>query len=307
METALITLFSTAKPFIGHHGVIQRNAITSWTRLNPRPQIILCGDEPGSADIAAEYGLEHIPQIAGNDYGTPYISDMFRQVHQRAKHDLVCYVNADIILMDDLLDAVRRVRMRQERFLIAGKRHDLDITAELDFSAGWEDRLRQTAATNGAVNSSHSIDYFVFPADLLADFPPFLIGRPYWDIWFLYLIRRQKMALIDATESVLAAHQNHDYSHLRTGSDNYWQDAEFEHNSRLYSMGKRRFSLYDATHVLTSTGLQSVMTRPRRLRRYLENMPVFNPWLGLPASGLLTLMKAASKGRQLLRPIQQRS
>lgn len=31
----MITLFTTAKPFRGHDGIIQRNALRSWTLLRP--------------------------------------------------------------------------------------------------------------------------------------------------------------------------------------------------------------------------------------------------------------------------------
>src|SRR6266853_4649960 len=47
----VLTIFASAKPFHGHTGVIQRNAIASWTRLRPRPEIILFGNEPGVAEI----------------------------------------------------------------------------------------------------------------------------------------------------------------------------------------------------------------------------------------------------------------
>jgi hypothetical protein len=31
----MLTFFTTAKPFRGHHGIIQRNALKSWTLLHP--------------------------------------------------------------------------------------------------------------------------------------------------------------------------------------------------------------------------------------------------------------------------------
>src|SRR5436309_411668 len=41
----MLTLFAAPKPFRGHIGIIQRNAITSWTKLQPRPEIILYGTQ----------------------------------------------------------------------------------------------------------------------------------------------------------------------------------------------------------------------------------------------------------------------
>ena len=66
-----LTLLSTPKAFTGIFEVIQRNAITSWTRLDPRPDIILFGDDAGTAELCAELGLRHVPDVRTTDLGTP--------------------------------------------------------------------------------------------------------------------------------------------------------------------------------------------------------------------------------------------
>lgn len=53
----MLTLFTIAKPFRGPFAVIQRNTIRSWTLLRPACEIILFGDDDGSAEIAAEFGF----------------------------------------------------------------------------------------------------------------------------------------------------------------------------------------------------------------------------------------------------------
>ena len=53
----MITFFTTAKPFTGHNGIIQRNALASWTRVCPDAEVILFGDEEGAAETARELGL----------------------------------------------------------------------------------------------------------------------------------------------------------------------------------------------------------------------------------------------------------
>jgi len=44
----MLTLFALPKPFRGRNGIIQQNAIRSWTLLEPTPEIILFGDEFGT-------------------------------------------------------------------------------------------------------------------------------------------------------------------------------------------------------------------------------------------------------------------
>ena len=73
----------------------------SWTRLSPRPEILLFGDEEGTAEIARELGLRHFPEVARNEFGTPLLDDLFRQAEQHASTPLLGYVNGDIILTDD--------------------------------------------------------------------------------------------------------------------------------------------------------------------------------------------------------------
>ena len=49
------TFFAMPKAFRGHVGMIQRNAIGSWLRLTPRPEILLFGDDEGIAEFAANH------------------------------------------------------------------------------------------------------------------------------------------------------------------------------------------------------------------------------------------------------------
>jgi hypothetical protein len=73
----MIALFTIPKPFRGHVAVIQRNAIQSWLQLKPACEIILFGDEEGTAEIAGEMAVRHVPEIKRNEYGTPLVNDIF--------------------------------------------------------------------------------------------------------------------------------------------------------------------------------------------------------------------------------------
>src|SRR5580698_7853123 len=142
----MLTLFAIPKHFHGHFATIQRNAILSWTRLKPRPEIFLFGNEEGTAEIAAELGLHHFPEVERNEFGTPLISDLFRQAEQRASTPLIGYVNADIVLTDDFSAALARVRGQHEKFMMVGRRWDLDWDEPLDCSQpGWGESLRSAA------------------------------------------------------------------------------------------------------------------------------------------------------------------
>ena len=114
----LITLFSAPKPFTNPHiAMIQRNAITSWTLL-PDVEVILLGEEAGLAEIAKELGVKHLPAVARNANGTPLISSMFQLARENSNSDLLCIINADMILMPDVVENAKQAARLKEKFVL---------------------------------------------------------------------------------------------------------------------------------------------------------------------------------------------
>jgi len=247
-----LTLFTCPKPFTDPHiRQIQRNAIGSWLQLKPRPEILLLGDEEGTAEVAVEFGVRHIPKLARNEYGTPLVSSIFEQAEIAASHPLLCYVNADIILLNDFMDmeAVNSIAWRQDRFLMVGQRWDVDIKEQLDFSfPHWELDLRQIVAERGVLHAVTGIDYFLFPRNFWGEILPFALGRTAWDNWLIYRARARGAALIDATQAITAVHQNHDYAHVPGGETAAWEGSEAIRNRVLVGGSNRLFLVGDATH-----------------------------------------------------------
>src|SRR3984893_3808918 len=123
----MITCFTTPKPFHGHIGVIQRNAIESWKRVHPDAEVILFGDEEGAAEAARQLGIRHVPVVKRNEHGTQFLSPIFDGAQELARHAFLCYINSDIILLSDFRVAAERVSALGGRFLMAGRRWDTDI------------------------------------------------------------------------------------------------------------------------------------------------------------------------------------
>jgi hypothetical protein len=265
---ALLTLFTTPKAFSGHVGVIQRNAIQSWTRMRPKPEITLFGADAGTAEIAAEFGLRHVPNIKCNEWGTPLVSDLFEQAETLGQTPVLSYVNSDIILFDDFANAATRVASSVPKFLMVGRRTDVDLTEPLSFSDGWTSQLRERAQREGVLQIARSIDYFAFSRGLYPSIPPLAVGRFWWDNWLLWKARALKACVVDASRTVLAVHQNHDYGHTGYGrgklevmaSEESIRNARLtcEANSTDYDDGffwRYAYTIDDATHKLTAAGL----------------------------------------------------
>lgn len=251
----LVTLFAIPKPFNERFGDIQRNAIRSWTELGTGFDVVLLGDEPGTAEAAADLGVQRLIDINRNEYGTPLMNDLFEQVEQQCAGSLFCYINADIVLMSDFAEALRQVVRRKRRFLMVGQRTDFDQEGPIDFSPGWEDRLRREVAQRGKLHRPTGIDYFVFHRGLWGVLPPMAIGRFVWDNWLIYRARQRQVTVIDATARVSAIHQNHDYSHVPGGLQQASNGAEARLNLALAGGNKHLYTIWDSTHVLTDQGL----------------------------------------------------
>ncbi len=63
----MFTLFSTPKPFRGEFARIQRNAMRSWVALRPRPEILIFGDEEGTAGDAEAQQARAAHRPTGGD------------------------------------------------------------------------------------------------------------------------------------------------------------------------------------------------------------------------------------------------
>jgi hypothetical protein len=269
----MLTIFSAPKPFRGPVAGAQHNAVGSWRRVAPGTQVILFGDEPGIAEAAQAHGIEHVGTIARNEFGTPLLDDIFRTARQRARHQRLVYVNADIVFVDDLAAAVARVDLPQ--FLAVGRRTDLDVPERLDLDdPAWRDRLRARARARGRLHEPTGIDYFAFPRHQPLALPPFPVGRAIWDNWMIHNARAHDIPVVDMTAVMLAVHQNHDYGHVAGGAQTVERGAEVQRNWQMVGPDFFQLTIDDATWVLDSGGL-----RPARDLRHLARRLAVYPSL----------------------------
>jgi hypothetical protein len=151
-------------------------------------------------------------------------------------------VNADVIFGSDLLDAVRAVSEQAQRFLVVGQTEE-----------------------DGRGRGAAAMDWFVFPAGLFGDVPPFAIGRACFDNWLVWKAR-QVGIVVDATHDVRAIHQPHGYEHVDGGMDEAYYGEEAARNLELAGGKRRLFTLHDASHVLRGGKLRRNLGAPLRWR-----------------------------------------
>jgi hypothetical protein len=254
--------------------VIQENAIASWAELEG-VEVILFGKDEGTAAIAHRYGIRHVADVATTERGLPLISAMFHQAQSMAANDVMCYVNADVILLPDTIAAARLARTWSDRFLMVARRRDLELHRRLELGPGWQEKIRQDAKEKGRLMSEVSIDWFVFPRGQYRGLPDLAVGRPGWDNWLLWHTVTSGSPLIDASAFVTLIHQEHDYSHAG-GARNAWSGVDAQRNQSLVGHWSRYYTISHAGWVITASGevkrargLRYTLARPRRLASHV--------------------------------------
>ncbi len=276
---SFLTIFTAPKPFENPHiAIIQRNAIKSWIQLGEEVEVLLVGEENGVEAVAFDFNIRMIPSVRRNASGTPLVSSIFEAARQASTSPILVYVNADILLTSDLLQAAHQLSKLVEAsypdksFLMIGQRWDLDIDRPLDFTDEWEKELRADVRARGKLHPPAGSDYFVFPRSAFMQIPDFAIGRAGWDNWMIFYARQQGALVVDATPSVLIVHQSHDYSHLPGGQPHYNLD-ESQQNMTVAGGMAHMYMVLDADKQLVNGELRSpplsVIRIMRRMERYL--------------------------------------
>lgn len=243
--------FTIPRAFQGLHKIHQENALNSWTRLKPRPEIWLFCDDPGIKDAAKRFGCKYVPDIERH-LGVPLIGRAFEQAQQATGNKLLCYLNADIILMQDAVEAFQKVAAQfSKRFLVIGRKWDIDLKEPLDFSVGWQDALRRKVRREGKLHEPTGLDFFAFRRGTIPKLPQFIVGSPRWDTWILETALKRKTPVVDASRAIYCVHQ-----HFRRP----WPAEGKSHNWRVFWKGAksrpRASWTTDATWILDGCGLR---------------------------------------------------
>lgn len=254
MASSSLTLFTTTRPFEGVHAVHQMNALRAWSQLDPKPQVIVVGDDPGAQEAADALGVDFEPEVRRSEAGLPYLSDVFARAQSRARGAVSCYANADIVFPPDLPLAIDAVASTFERFLMVGQRWDLTLDEPLDLGKpnDWS-HLRDLARRDGILRGPYWVDFFAFPTGLFEELPDLILGTPGWDNWLVWHARDRRIPVVDVTDYLIVIHHEHHRSHgprgkpIAPSSDAAWNRALIRTESHMFTVGH-------ATHRLTSAG-----------------------------------------------------
>jgi len=264
----MITIFSIPKPFDNNFGRVQENAIRSWLFLDPKPEIILFGDEDGTKEICEKYKIKHLPDILRNEYDTPLLNDVFSKAKTNASFNTLCFINTDIILNPKLPKILDFILSKYEKFLLIGQRYDFDLNSDIDFSdKNYFDKLFEKVMKNGKLHPPTGIDYFIYPKDLFDIMPPFAIGRTAYDEWFIYYAKKNKAKVFDLTYIMPVIHQNHPYKTKSGEFFDPWKTKEAKINLKLAGGYGYCYTIEDADYIITEN--YEIKPKKKSLNHYL--------------------------------------
>lgn len=203
-----ITLASVPLPFVENKLTIdhQYNAITSWTLLSPRQDILLLGSDKGVGRVASEFGVAHVPGIERNELGDLSMRSIFRQIDANAKTDWICYIDTDVVLLDDFIPNFEFLVSNFEVFVSCAGRWDAEIPSRINFDDPlWQKHVLDAVYKLGRRGS----DYCIYPRGFYHNMPDFSIGRGHWDGWRMGYPLTQNVPLVNIERSCKAVHQRH--------------------------------------------------------------------------------------------------
>jgi hypothetical protein len=273
----MITIFSIPKPFEGHIGIIQENAIRSWNNIGF--EIILFGNEKGVAEIAKKYNAIHYPDISLNEYGTPYLDTIFSMANQIASSEILCYCNADILLFGGMIVAIKSLKSKiPEGFLVVGERWNYTTFESLDTR---DSKVFLNIVLNHTLQPIPGLDYFLFPKGMIKKMPPFVVGRAGWDNWLIYDTRKRGIPVINATAAIAAVHQDHTYNHVPGQSSDTWKGSP-ESRANLNLVKNRYIYLWELSDSNYWMNRHGEMEEIKSYQTFFQNLILNTPELFHP-------------------------
>lgn len=211
----MISLYSTFRRFDHpQFEKVQRDAIESWLAINPAPEIIIVGNDFGTAEICKEYNLTHVPNVKTSASGTPYCNHFIWEAEKAASCATMLLCSGDIIIKQDTVDAALALLYQNQikEYCVCARKLHVDITDGVKTDVRWA--------------TWQAGDYWLHTKGIFDDMPDFLIGRHKNEKW-MFKSLCNKNALVDGSDVITVWHQQHPHEFNP-------ENKELEHNDRLF-------------------------------------------------------------------------
>ena len=181
--------------------------------------------------------FEVISNATTNKHGVPILGDMYTTMFDKCPDaKTYTYVNGDIMVTESFVETIEAVLndFPSQDFLIVGKRTNVDWSEEHD--AKHANFSFNAHFKKGSLFRSDAQDYFIVTKNAIdwKNIPPFVIGRPGFDNWLVdHVYHSSKVALVDATKTILAIHQTDADENFAHGGKMVKSSNDREYNRRI--------------------------------------------------------------------------
>ena len=255
----LLTIFTTFKDTPQKYN-IHRNMILNWASLMPRVQPVLFTNLSASNMInklAVSRGWKLLPLQGVNKYGTPFLRNMYHATSNVIKSRFYGFCNGDILFNDGLISTLEGVSDYLTGFnstLVIGRRFNVNINESSGEMLFDRDSVTRKAKKHGRLFMTVAEDFFfiarpeLFPWHTIKDI---VIGRPAYDNYLVGQASQGGVAVVDATNTIVALHQ--------TGKDGnfaaHGRSADKDYNIQLIGRYNYNAGSTDSAHYVTSSDL----------------------------------------------------
>lgn len=264
-----ICFVSCPKQFVSPWAEIQERAIRSWLAVDVESEVCLVA--PASDIETVPEGLVRHAIVAKENAISklPFFQDIMEAAYEVSDADVFCYLNCDIILPSNF--GGPELAQLSGKFMVIGSRWDVmeDVLYPDDTSESGIVDFLKTHVSRGEVllHAPTGIDYFMFPRGLFNQLRPLVVGRGGYDSALLAFCMRQKIQMVDATESYPILHQFHDYSHVKGAKQQVFLGGDAEYNLLEHDVLRSRPIVLDADYALREGQLVSGPYRCGLIRR----------------------------------------
>jgi hypothetical protein len=199
-------------------------------------------------------------------------------------------LNGDIIITSRLFDRIDTAFWRFPGATVVSRRTDFNLSGEWQASDNpYEDldQMLSNASRTGVLHDPYGIDLFALPAEsnIVAKFPPFLVGVYRWDNWILFWsLIRERIPVIDISDFGVLLHAlmpSNGFDHSSRRGAVYNDVLCKKEIGELFKVG----TVLNADYVLETTeaGIEIIPNRNQSIAVTLARRLDSNGWLAIVA------------------------
>lgn len=195
---------------------VYANTVRNWASFLPiiQPLLFTTFTDGPIITLAKQYGWIVLPNPRVNQYGSPYLKDMYRSAFN-VNATLYGFANGDILFDWALIDALNITAQHLpdlKSTLVYGTRWNYKLNNSVNSTAKqiWPPKIVRSLANNkrSSFFRYDAYDYFIvdrsFPFDKIKDL---VIARSGFDTYLVAMTNNLKGSTVDASHAVSAVHQ----------------------------------------------------------------------------------------------------